>query len=135
MFQFKPITDSEEFPYGANGCGYGGGTSGFPPLINPKLGKVIRPTTCARPEDKSEYCEYACKLIVCMEAATPAGLKEHVLQVRLDRSYRYSEYQCEASLLAATFILSEYVDEDHPLVKIATLTNWGEFKAAVDALA
>jgi hypothetical protein len=70
-----------------------------------------------------------------MEAATPAGLKEHVLQVRLDRSYRYSEYQCEASLLAATFILSEYVDEDHPLVKIATLTNWGEFKAAVDALA
>jgi hypothetical protein len=110
---------------------------GFAPQIHPDLGVVIA-ILGTEPDSKrlSEYSQYVDKLVDAIRAAMPVGLEEHVIKV----DYRSIGYTCfdqltsRRNLQQATFVLSEYVDSNHLLVKIATLTDWDDFKAAVDAL-
>ena len=126
---FTVITSSADYPYGSFASHpMTGSTNGYPPRIDPALGAIIEPTY----ELYDAYPELARKLTKAMAAVTPAE-KAALVDVDL-RSASNATISSMYSLSMAAFILSEYVDRDHPLIKIATLTDFGEFKSAVDAL-
>lgn len=122
------ITSSADYPYGAVGESYTGSTNGFPPLLNPAIGKLFYPS----PSDNYQvYPALARKLAKAISAAVPEGTGP-ILRIEL-RSPSHDVLAAFNSLSCAAFVLGE-VDAEHPLLRIATLSDFNEFCAAVCAL-
>jgi hypothetical protein len=123
------ITSSADYPHGSfDSHPMTGSTNGYPPRIDPALGAIIEPTD----ELYDAYPRLAWKLTSAIAAVTPAD-KSALVNVDL-RSGSNATISSMYYLSMAAFILSEYVDRDHPLIKIATLVDYNEFASAVDAL-
>jgi hypothetical protein len=121
------ITHSQQYPFGAIGQSYTGSISGFPPAL--RSGKVLQPKD---EEEAQEYIPLARKLEQAMiEALNDAGLQPtEVLDVELQTpSSMWGVAMFD--LACITFCLSEAVDCDHPLVNMATETDWNNFKNAI----
>lgn len=135
MFDAKIISSSEDYPHGAFDCHpMTGSTNGYPPKMNPALGEIYTPDDCActREQCYVEYPALARRLAEAMNSAMPA---DTLAVLRLDMRTPSNDAASAAySLSSAAFLLSEYVDAQHPLIKIATLATFDEFKAAVSAL-
>jgi hypothetical protein len=121
------ITSSEQYPFGAIGESYTGSISGFPPALH--SGEVFGPKD---PTQAEQYIPLAKKLECASVAAlNAAGFQpKDVLNVEL-RTPSSMWGIAMQDLACATFRLAEAVDRDHPLVKIATLTDWNDFEKAV----
>jgi hypothetical protein len=123
------ITTSADFPYGAfDSHSMTGSTDGYPPLMNPAAGEIIMPVTTAEIVD---YPVLARKLADAMFAATPSEVSARVsISLRTDA---HDGMNAAYSLSLCAFMLAES-DLEHPLIKIATLTDFAAFKAAVRGL-
>jgi hypothetical protein len=127
----KMIRFSEQYPYGALFCHpRTDSINGYPPLVNPALGAIYIPTSV-----KSEYEEYpglVKTLVQAMSRAIPGGMGAH-LNIEL-RTPSNDTLNAAFDLSCTAFVLAEFVDEAHPLVKVATHVTFAEFKAAILAL-
>ena len=123
------ITTSADFPYGAfDSHPRTGSTNGYPPLMNPAVGEIFTPSTKA---ENDAYPVLARKLADAMSAATPSEVSASVsISLRTDA---HDGMNAAYSLSLSAFMLAES-DLEHPLIKIATLTNFAAFKAAVRGL-
>ncbi len=126
----RVIASYKDFPYGSyteTTCDDSG--NGFPPLLNPERGYIYTPQT------QTQYKAYpalANKLTRAINAVIPE--ETHAL-VRFDsRTSSSAVLSGIYGLSNAAFKLDYYIDSNHPLLKIATLTDFYEFKAAVLAL-
>jgi hypothetical protein len=121
------ITNSGQYPFGAIGESYTGSISGFPPSLH--SGKVLQPKD---EEEAREYIPLAKKLEQAMlDALNAAGfLPTDVLDVEL-RTPSSMWGVAMFDLACITFCLAEAVDRNHTLVKIATETEWNNFKNAI----
>ena len=122
------IKGPADYPYGAFGESYTRSTNGYPPLLNPAIGTLFEPTD---PDDYMIYTALAGKLEKAIIAAVPEGTGP-ILMLQL-RSPSLNVKIASMYLCCAAFVLGE-VDPGHPLLKIATLTDFNEFRAAVEAL-
>lgn len=126
----RVIASYKDFPYGSyteTTCDDSG--NGFPPLLNPERGDIYTPKT------ETQYKAYpalANKLTLAINAVIPE--ETHALVQFESRSPSSLVLNEIYSLSNAAFKLDYYIDSDHPLLKIATLTDFYEFKAAVLAL-
>lgn len=123
------IKESKHYPHGIFGMPRGAVTEGYPPSINPAVGGEL-----FIPEGSENYGIYpalAYKLARAMLAAVPEGTGP-ILDIQL-RSPNHDVLAAYYNLLCDAFVLGE-VDPGHSLLKIATLTDFDEFRAAVDAL-
>lgn len=110
----------------------------LPPMPDPKNGNIFAPDKEATSQHRI-YADRADTLMVHMEACIPAEAWEHI---QLDRELKvpihghtHDHWIAMAyHLNLVSFVLSEYVDAHHPLLKIATSPNFKAFKKAVDAL-
>ena len=123
------ITSSADYPYGAfDSHPMTGSTNGYPPLMNPAAGEIIMPVTTA---EIADYPVLARKLADAMFAATSSEVSALVsVQLRTGSS---DGVNAAYSLSLCAFMLAES-DLEHPLLKIATLTDFAAFKAAVRGL-
>lgn len=78
----------------------------------------------------SEFLAFVQRLTRAINVAIPDDT--HALVKIESRTHAAMNAACDLCL--AAFKLSEYIDPDHPLFKIALLEDWGEFKDAVLAL-
>jgi hypothetical protein len=111
-------------------------TDGCPPDLKPELGKIFIPTPNwwgVPQKEIDEYPELAAKLYLATQQVIQARASTNYPKFVL-RSQPYDYMSRAASLSCAIYVLSEYIDPEHPLVKIATLKTFAEFKAAVNAL-
>jgi hypothetical protein len=133
LLKHRFIFSEDDYPYGADGCDpKTGSPKGYPPKPNPADGMVIKPYTKIH---KKEYPALAEKLVDAMERVifdTPGGVHGFV-DVELE-TFPCKYIDMASHLTLHTFILGEYVDSNHPLLKIATLSVFKDFKAAVNAL-
>jgi hypothetical protein len=120
------ITSSADYPYGAfDSHPMTGSTNGYPPLMNPAAGEIFTPSTKA---ENDAYPVLARKLASAMFAATSSEVSALVsVQLRTGSS---DGVNAAYSLSLCAFMLAES-DLEHPLLKIATLTDFAAFKAAV----
>jgi hypothetical protein len=135
MLVIQRITSSSQYPYGDVWGNPPGSKEGYPPQIDPALGEIISMRFSAADKLKTDerydnYCLYVDELIEAMKAATPAHLAD-VVFIPNARTCTTEQESSFGSLSTAAFVLSEFVDRDHHLVKIATLSNWNDFKCAV----
>jgi hypothetical protein len=131
MAKITIIRSARDYPHGAFMCNAKTfSEEGEAPKIHPKHGMIIQPSNKSQ---KAAYPQLAENLLDAMWAAIPAE-KWSYLQVELNSTgNRCVDMASHLSLYA--FVLSEYVDPEHPLLKIATLYEFSEFKKAVNALA
>ena len=122
------IASSEDYPYGAVGESYTGSTNGFPPLLNPAIGKLFEPS---EGDNYKVYPALAYKLSKAIDA-TPPILTGPILDITL-RTASHPVTVAYNRLSCSAFVLGE-VDPEHRLLKIATLTDFDDFCAAVSAL-
>jgi hypothetical protein len=122
------IASSKDYPYGAVGESYTGSTNGFPPLLNPAIGKLFLPS---EGDNYQVYPALAYKLSKAIDAAIPEGTGP-ILDITL-RTASHAVIVAYNSLSCDAFVLGE-VDPEHPLLKIATLTDFDEFCAAFSGL-
>ena len=109
-----------------------------PPMLNPKKGTIFAPDKNATTQH-GIYADRADTLMVHMEACIPAEAWEHIqldreLKVPIHRHTHDHWIAMAYHLSLVSFVLCEYVDANHPLLKIATSPNFKAFKKAVDAL-
>ena len=121
------ITSSQQYPFGAIGESYTGSINGYPPALH--SGEVLGPKD---PEQGREYIPLAKKLERAMlDALNAAGVQpSDVLAIEL-RTPSSMWGVAVWDLACITFCLAEAVDRDHSLVKIATETDWNDFKNAI----
>jgi hypothetical protein len=125
----RVIESFKDFPYGSYAVSYTGSSNGFPPLLNPEQGEIFIPKT---DYEYKAYFALANKLTGAINAAIPE--EKHTLVQFDSRSPSDPVWIAVHGLSAAAFKLDYYVDPTHPLLKIATLENFSEFRAAVLAL-
>jgi hypothetical protein len=129
----KIITCVEDYPYGAYDSHHvTNSMGGFPPMPDPELGEIFYPSK--NPLEWDAYPALAFKLSDKIFTALSEydGVNGSV-QISL-RTASSDVMVAACGLSSRVFLLSEYVNRDHALVKIAMLDNFAEFKQAVDAL-
>jgi len=106
------------------------------PKLDPACGTLFMPEKDAKKQQKL-YGAYAEKLMGHMDAKIPRTARNYIqlkrplkLPTDSDTYWLAMAYQ----LSWTSFILCEYVDAFHPLLKIATAPNFKEFKKAIDQL-
>ena len=124
------IESCEDFPYGSYATHHMTGSAyGYPPKLNPERGNIYAPDIEC---EHKAYPALASKLTNAINAFIPEEIHALVqYESRLQSNPVAAE---EYSLSAAAFKLDYYIDSNHPLLKIATLTDFREFEAAVLAL-
>jgi len=100
-------------------------------MINPLIGTLMVPKS--KPQKKL-YPALAEKLMNAVDASIPREKRDFLRFPCTLKGPPLIHFALAHQLSLCVFLLSEYVDADHPLVKIATLTDFDEFRAAVEAL-
>jgi hypothetical protein len=124
------IESYEDFPYGSYTTHpMTNSSNGYPPKLNPERGDIYIPDT---EDEHNAYPALASKLTNVINAFIPE--ETHAL-VQFESRLQSTPVAAEMySLSTAAFKLDYYIDSNHPLLKIATLTDFREFEAAVLAL-
>ena len=125
----RPVLTPAEFRFGTYTTSYTGSSNGFPPLLDPSVGEIIVPGSSDY--QYKMYAPLAKKLSRAMCKAVPVFPMLQGCDMRTPSSASLSAVY---DLSMAAFILAEYGDREHVLLKIATTESFAAFEKAVSAL-
>ena len=122
----RPVLTPAEFRFGTYTTSYTGSSVGYPPLLDPSIGEILVPGS----SDKL-YTPLAIKLSHAMHKAVPVFPRLQDCEMRTPSNATLSAMY---DLSMAAFILAEFGDREHELLRIATMESFAEFERAVSAL-
>jgi hypothetical protein len=125
----RPVLTPAEFRFGTYTTSYTGSSVGYPPLLDPSIGVIHVPGSSDY--QHKVYTPLAIKLSHAMHKAVPVFPKLQDCEMRTPSNATLSAMY---DLSMAAFILAEFGDREHELLRIATMESFAEFERAVSAL-